>query len=150
MIGCIALGLAAGLVAFKLHRRHRRCGGRHGGWRRHRHYFHVMDILGTTPGQEKVIREEVERMRERARLARDEAAAARGDVAEVIRGETFDRARFDAALGRIDAAWAQLKTAGAESAARIHETLDARQRERLAEILASRRGSRGPSFGPFR
>jgi uncharacterized membrane protein len=117
----------------------------HGGWRGGP--YRVMAVLGTTPGQEKVIREEADRLRERARVARDEAAAARGDLAEVLRADAFDKARFDAALGRVDAAWAQLKTALVESAGRVHETLDARQRERLADLLASRRG---PSFGPFR
>jgi Spy/CpxP family protein refolding chaperone len=169
------LGLAIGLGAIALiahkrrrwrrwahyHHHHHGCHGGGGGdwdgrdeWHgwRGRHGFrggtyHVMSMLGTTPGQEKVIREEADRMRERGRVARDEAAAARRDLAEVLRADGFDRVRFDAALGRVDAAWAQLKTALAESASRIHETLDARQRERLADLLASKRG---PSYGPFR
>lgn len=41
--------------------------------------------------------------------------------------------------------WA--KTAFAESLGRIHETLDARQREQLAEFLGDKRGS---GSGPFR
>ena len=125
------------------HHHHRRGWGWRGG-----PYF-LMRVLGTTPGQEKVIREEAELMRERGRLAREEVTAAKGDLAEVVRAETFDRARYDAALSRVDAAWAGLKNAAGDSIARIHETLDARQRERLAEMLASsRRG--GPGFGPFR
>src|SRR6185503_10214241 len=108
MIGCIALGLAAvGLIAAR--RRHRRrhgwygggCHGR-GGWHGHHDDWHdhgppwrggpyrVMRWLGTSPGQEKVIREEADRLRERGRVARDEASAARGDLAEVLRAETFD------------------------------------------------------------
>ena len=147
-----ALGLAAfGLIAHKRRRwRHAwRHHHYHHGCHHHRHHgpYHVMSILGTTPGQEKVIREEADLLRERARVAKDEASAARGDLAEVLRADTFDRARFDAALGRVDAAWTGLKSAAGDSAARIHETLDARQRERLADLLASRRG---PSFGPFR
>jgi uncharacterized membrane protein len=167
MIGCIVIGLAAaGLVAGKIHRhRHGGRGCHGGGWHgRHRHGYYqdygdtggwhggpyrMMAALGTTPGQEKVIREEFGRMRDRARVAREEAALARGDLAEVLRADVFDKARFDTALGRVDAAWAQLKTAAAESAARVHETLDARQRERLAEFVSSsRRG--GPRNGPFR
>lgn len=160
-----ALGLAAiGLIVHK-RRRWRRAWGYHHGYHHHchrghdgdedghghRHWrggpYHVMRVLGTTPGQEKVIREEADLLRERARVARDEVSAARGDLAEVLRADSFDRARFDAALGRVDAAWAGLKSAAGDSVARIHETLDARQRERLADLLASRRG---PSFGPFR
>ena len=158
-----ALGLAAiGLIAHK-RRRWRRAWGyhhyrhgchHHGGDHDHHgdHHFrggpyYVMRVLGTTPGQEKVIREEADLMRERARVAKEEVSAARADLADVVRADGFDRTRFDAALGRVDAAWASLKTAAGDSVARIHETLDARQRERLADLLASKRG---PSFGPFR
>jgi hypothetical protein len=152
-----ALGLAAiGLIAHK-RRRWRRgwaygyghpCHGHH-HHHHHRHHgpYEVMSILGTTPGQEKVIREEADLLRERARVARDEVAATRSDLADVLRADSFDRARFDAALGRVDAAWAGLKSALGDSVARVHDTLDARQRERLADLLASKRG---PSFGPFR
>jgi Spy/CpxP family protein refolding chaperone len=157
MIG-LAIGLGiAGLIGYKLHRRRHGCGwyghhhGHHhhhhrGGWRGGRYY--LLARLGATPAQEKVIREEMDRMRDRARVAREDAAAARGDLAEVLRAERFDRARFDAALGRVDAAWTELKKSAADSAARVHETLDQRQRDMLADFLAERRG--GPSFGPFR
>lgn len=157
----VALGLAAlGLIAYNKHRRwhhgwahhhhhrHHGCGGHHdhaGPWRGGP--YRMMAFLDTTPGQEKVIREERDRLRDRVRLARDEASAARGDLAEVLRADSFDRARFDAALGRVDAAGAQLKSALAESAGRVHETLDSRQRERLADLVGSRRGG---GFGPFR
>ena len=162
MIGlAIGLGLA-GLFAYKIHR-HRRwahgygCHGHgHHGWHGHHHggrgwragRYYMMARLGATPAQEKVIREEMDRMRDRARIARDDASAARADLAEVLRAERFDKARFDAALGRVDAAWAELKKSAADSAARVHETLDQRQRDLLADFLAERRG--GPSFGPFR
>jgi uncharacterized membrane protein len=109
-----------------------------------------MASLDTSPAQEKVIREELGRLRDRARVAKDDVLAARGDLAEVIRADAFDRTRFDAALGRVDAAWAQLKTSVGDSVARIHDTLDSRQRDKLAELLASGKGPGGPSFGPFR
>src|SRR5262245_12683972 len=102
MIGFVALGLAAaGLIALKRHHRRRHawaygggCGHRR-GWHHHHHRhgdwyddgppwrggpYRVMAWLGTTPGQEKVIREEAERLRERGRVAHDEAHAARGDL----------------------------------------------------------------------
>jgi uncharacterized membrane protein len=162
MIGCIALALGAGaLVAAKIHRR-RHCHG----WRGHHHHhgydqdygepghwrggsWRMMAYLGTTPAQEKVIREEAARMRERGRAARDEARTAKVDLAEVLRAETFDKGAFDAALGKVEVAWQSFKAAAADSAARVHETLDVRQREKLADFLSrERRG--GPSFGPFR
>lgn len=121
--------------------------GHHGGWHGRGGPYYVMAALDTTPGQEKVIREEVSRMRERGRVARDEAFAARGDLADALRADTFDRARFDAAASRVDGAYASMKQALADSLARVHETLDARQREKLADFLGSKRG---PGFGPFR
>jgi len=161
----LVIGAAAlGFIAFRRrHRWHRHafahgfgrgggCHDHHGhqghhGWRGRGGPYYVMATLDTSPAQEKVIREEFARLRERGRVARDEAFAARGDLAEVLRGETFDRARFDAAASRIDGIYAGLKGSFAESLARVHETLDARQREALAELLASKRG---PGFGPFR
>jgi uncharacterized membrane protein len=127
------------------HHGHHGWHGHGGGWRSGPYY--VMAALDTTPGQEKVIREEVSRLRERGRVARDEAFAARGDLADALRADTFDRARFDAAAGRVDGAYAALKAALGDSLARVHETLDARQREKLADFLGDKRA---PGFGPFR
>ena len=159
MIGCIAIALLGGaLIARKIHRhRHGYYGcGHHGYYQDYGEPHHwrggpwrMMAHLGTTPAQEKVIREEAGRMKDRARAAREEARGARGDLAEVLRGETFDRARFEAALGKVEGAWASFKSAAAESAARVHETLDSRQREKLADFLAGA-GRGGPHFGPFR
>ena len=88
-------------------------------------------------------------MRERGRAAKDEARGARADLAEVLRAEKFDKGAFDAALGKVEAAWDGFKASAADSVARVHETLDARQREKLADFLSrERRG--GPHFGPFR
>jgi hypothetical protein len=169
MIG-LAVGLAAlGYIAYRHRRHHRRwgyahahghCHARHHGWQGpdwddpyaggRRGTYRLLHFLGTTPGQEKAIREEAELLRERGRLAREEVHAAKADLAEVVRADTFDRARYDAALTRVDAAWANLKAALGDSLGRIHETLDARQRERLADFLSSSRRRGGPSFGPFR
>jgi uncharacterized membrane protein len=160
----IVIGAAAlGLIAMK-RRRHGRChaystdcGGHgcHGGRSRHggrRHgwrggLYSAMVRLGTTPGQEKVLREELNRLRELGRAARGEAFDARGDLADALRGEALDRTRLDAAVGRLDGAYASLKAAFVDSLGRLHETLDARQREKLAEFLGDRRG---PASGPFR
>jgi Spy/CpxP family protein refolding chaperone len=159
MFGCIALALVGGALIARKIRRHHRC---HGGWHGHHGYYQdygepshwrggpwrMMAHLGTTPAQEKVIREEAGRLRDRGRAAKEEAAGARADLAEVLRGDTFDRARFDAALGKVEGAWAGFKGAAAESVARVHETLDTRQREKLADFLS--RDRKGPHFGPFR
>jgi hypothetical protein len=122
----------------------RRHGWRRGGWRGG--VYHVLARLGTTPGQEKVIREEMNRLRELGKAARGEAFAARGDLAHALRGETFDRARFEAAVGHLDSGYATLKAAFAASIGRIHETLDARQRETLADLLGDQGGAGSDPF----
>jgi hypothetical protein len=154
----IVLGAATlGFLAMK-RRRWRRyhadamaCGhGCHGGRRRHgwrRGLHYVLARLGTTPGQEKVIREELNRLRELGWSSRGEAFAARGDLADALRGETLDPTRFDALVGRLDGAYASLRTAAIDSLRRVHETLDARQREQLADFLGDKRGA---GSGPFR
>lgn len=81
VIGAAALGF------FALKRRHwRRHGHAHGfahgchghghhGWRGRGGPYYVMAALDTSPAQEKLIREELGRLRERGRVARDEAFA---------------------------------------------------------------------------
>lgn len=147
VIGAAALGLLAMKRRRRCHAPHDRgCGGRgrrRRGWGRGRLY-HLMASLGTTPGQEKVLREELHRLRGLGLAARDEAFAGRGDLADALRGESFDRTQFEA---RLDGAYAALKAAVAESLGRVHATLDARQREQLADLLGDGRGARP---GPFR
>lgn len=156
----IVIGAAAlGFIAIK-RRRWRRCHadgmdrGCHGGGRRHgwrgrgwrRGLYHVLARLGTTPGQEKVIREELGRLRELGRAARGEAFDARGGLADALRGEALDAAQFEAAVGRLDGTYAALKAAFIESVRRIHETLDTRQREQIADFLGGKPGTRSDPF----
>lgn len=151
----IVIGAAAlGFIAMK---RRRRChgpaggcgGGRHGrrrrGWRRGLYWG--LARLGTTPGQEKVIREELGRLRELGWGARGELFDARGDLADLLRGEALDQAQLDVVVGRLDGAYTTLKAAALESLRRVHDTLDSHQREQLAEFLGRKRG---PRTDPFR
>lgn len=127
------------------------CGhGCHGGRRRHgwrRGLNHVLARLGTTPAQEKVIRDELNRLRELGGSSRGEAFAARGDLADALRAEALDPTQFDALVARLDGAYGSLRTAAIDSLRRVHATLDAHQREQLADFLARKREA---GSGPFR
>lgn len=156
----IVIGAAAlGFVAMK-RRRWRGCHahhmdhghGCHGGRRRHGRrwrggLYWALARLGATPAQEKVVREELNRLRELGFAARGEAFAARGDVAEALRGESLDRGALEAALGRVDGAYTSFKASLVDSLTRLHATLDGRQREQIADFLGDKRG---PGSGPFR
>ena len=107
----------------------------------------MMERLGTSPAQEKLMREEWHRVRAQAANSQVDLAAARSELSSAIRSEVFDRAQFDAAAGRMDAAWQALRDSVAEALANIHNTLDSSQRTQLADWIATR-GSH--SAGPFR
>lgn len=97
----------AGLVA-ALYR-----GGPHGGRCAHRHggrpwdgaswvLRRVFERLDTSPGQEKVMRQAVDDVRDEARALRDEATRTRADVARAVGAEVYDEAALREAFARHD------------------------------------------------
>lgn len=148
-----------------------RCGGDGGGrglgppWRRGRWgrgggigqsfwLRHVFARLDTTPGQEREIRAAIEDMRDRAKAAKSGLPDTRASIARSIAGEEFDGAAFEAMSARVDATTEMMKDAFASALKRIHGVLDAKQRERLAELVGSggfgRWGRGGGGAGPYR
>lgn len=172
MIGCIALTAFLGLAAFKLIRHRHGCaagygswdGGppwshhhRHhhhhrGGWRgrggRHTFLWHALARLDLTPAQEKVVKTEIDQLKEKARSLKDEGKSARDDMARSIRGESFEEEALAAMFIRHDDLLHGLRGDLAGALGRIHAVLDAAQRERLAEMIAS--GPGRPWGGPYR
>ncbi|HUS63430.1 MAG TPA: periplasmic heavy metal sensor [Kofleriaceae bacterium] len=167
MFGCIALGAFLALVAFKFlhHRRMCAAGGR--GWGHHHHHHHhrrggrgggrgmmwaALARLDLTPAQEKVVRAEVEKVRDKARALKEEAAASRGDMARSIRGESFEEGALADMFVRHDDRMHDLRGEVAGALGRIHAALDPEQRERLASLLEE--GPRGlwreMRRGPYR
>jgi Spy/CpxP family protein refolding chaperone len=146
------LGLTA-TVARGRHDHH--CGGhRSRGFGRGRgrgrgRYFlnRLMDRLDTTPGQEKVIREAVETLMDDFHEARRDFRGSRTDVAQAIRAEVLDRASVEAIFDRHDQVIDRVRNSALDAFAKIHETLDQRQRKTLADIVES--GPFGRGFGPF-
>ncbi|HEY3664840.1 MAG TPA: periplasmic heavy metal sensor [Polyangiaceae bacterium] len=144
------LGLTA-TVAGRHHHGHHHCGGSGRGFRGGRGRFilnRLLDRLDTTPGQEKVIREAVDTLLDEAHDAKRELRGTRADVAQVVRAETLDRAAVEAIFGRHDVVIDRVRGSALDAFAKVHETLDQRQRKILAELIES--GPFGRGFGPFR
>lgn len=124
-------------------RRYRRGPGRFG----RSVMYRVFEELDTTPGQEKVIRAEIEAIIEQARSSKSAFWDSRTELAQAMRADKFDGDLAGAGLGAQDQALKDLRTAFLESVARIHEALDPRQREILADLLDGGLRMRG---GPYR
>jgi Spy/CpxP family protein refolding chaperone len=140
------------------------CGhgyGGHGGWQGHGHdgwrgrggfgpgfmLRGLFSRLETTPGQEKVIRDSFDKVREALHEARGEWKDT-SELSSLFRGETFDRTAAEGVSGKADASFAKVRVVLVEALASIHEALDDRQRRILADFIESRgRGFFGG--GPF-
>lgn len=115
-----------------------------GGWGRGRGGFGpgfmlrgLFSRLETTPGQEKVIRDAFDKVREAAREARAEWKDT-SELSSLLRGETFDRTAAEGVSGKADASFAKVRVVLVEALAQIHEALDDRQRRILADFIESR------------
>jgi Spy/CpxP family protein refolding chaperone len=93
--------------------------------------------LETTPGQEKVIFEAIDDVRDAAGKFRDESRQARQDIGGALRGETFDQAKVREAFTRHDELIANVRKSVLAGLAKIHEALDENQRRELASVLES-------------
>ncbi len=129
------------------------CGGGFGGpFGHHGHHGHgpwgegggdparwmlrgLFQRLDTTPGQEKVILQAVETLREKGREGRDAVRGTGADVAKAFRGERFDESAMADAFTRQDAALESAQKGLFEALAKVHEVLDERQRRELADMM---------------
>lgn len=179
---CLALGL--GVLGFLAARKARRCArGPFGhGWHHHHHHhkwhgwhgcwhdwygwhgdFHrrglymALSHLDASPAQERAIIAEVDKLRERLYAAKEGLKDSRADLAAAVRGSTLDEAALGAVLGRVDTATAEARSAILDAVRTIHEVLDDKQRNYLADLLErgwwrSRawRGAGGSGGGPYR
>jgi LTXXQ motif family protein len=169
MFGCIVLGGLTALAIAKLWR-HRHGGGwcrrswyRGQGWgpgghfegdsfgpdfpgagRRRRMGFalrFLSDRLEATPAQEKVIAQAVDDFRAEVEPLRQEGKKTRADLAAALRKSSIDEVLFGELFARHDEALEKGRKAFIGAAAKIHDALDERQRERLADIV-----ERGPRW----
>lgn len=135
------------------------CGGPgfgwHGPWAPHGHergrswmVHAALSRLDATPAQERVIVAELDKLVERVRGAKAGLRDGRGDLAAAVRGPVLDDAALGGALGRADAATAEVRHAAVDALRGIHAVLDDKQRERLASLLD--RGGGWWRGGPYR
>ena len=145
------LGLTATLAGHRHHHEGRNCGaGRRAGFGFGRGRFvlnRVLERLDTTPGQEKVIREAVDTLRDDLYAARREFRGTRSDVARTIRAENLDRGAIAEVFARHDQVIDRVRESALAAFSKVHETLDDRQRKILADLIES--GPFGSGFGPF-
>jgi Spy/CpxP family protein refolding chaperone len=146
-----------------------RCGGgfgHHGGWGPGRGWGEgggwgggfgprvllrsLFERLDATPGQEKVILSAVDEMREAGQKLKSEIRSSREEVARVTRGEIFDAESLGELFAKHDSALEELRKVAVGAMARVHDALDSRQRERLAEMIESGFGRFGGPRAAYR
>ena len=114
---------------------------RRAAWRRHRGPAPAWMVrrlsrrLGATPAQERVLAEEIEALRLAVSELRGDLHASREDLARALGAERLDPSALDAVAARGASRLGELKARLAASLARVHEALDARQRQLLAELV---------------
>ena len=133
----VAAASFAGLVVLATRRHH----GGYWGFRG-RGLYRFLSHLGTTPGQEKVIRTAMEELRVASRQTWSSTRDARPELAELIRAERLDNAAlhswFDARHDNLR----ELELRIERAMGQIHDVLDERQKKEVANWV-----ERGPRFG---
>jgi hypothetical protein len=105
-------------------------------WSRGRSFVYpILAKLDATPGQEKVILGAIDELKEIALEMRGLGREVRSDVARAVRGPLLDDVALEGATARIDDATMKLRAAARAAIAKIHETLDDRQRKMVADML---------------
>ena len=111
---------------------------REGPWGRGRGVVHsLLGRLEATPVQEKAILAALDELQRIAGELRGIGRDVRSDVARAIRGSLLDDVALEGATARIDDATLKLRAAARAAIAKIHETLDDRQRKMLGDIIDS-------------
>jgi Spy/CpxP family protein refolding chaperone len=118
-------------------------GGHHGWHGRHhgrggdprRRMRWAFARLGTTVAQEQELLAAFDKMQEVRENAREQMQRARGELAAVLRAETFDEEATGALTARIEALVDEGRKAGLDALATAHRVLDVRQRGILADFL---------------
>lgn len=120
-------------------------------WRSKRAWLRYMfERLDTMPGQEKAILAIADQVGAMLREARSDWEKAREDMARALRAETLDQAALSDASTRLDEASQRLRETISSALGQLHELLDQRQREELADMLTAARSPLDREHGPYR
>jgi hypothetical protein len=95
----------------------------------------LRERLRTTPGQGRAFDAAVAKVRAAMDDAQTRLNEARDDIARAVRSESFDESAFDAAARRIGDAMEAVRGAARDALADVHDRLDERQREALADLI---------------
>jgi hypothetical protein len=142
MIGFI-LGAVAAVGIAKVIRARRRGMYGHGygrpGFLRRRWFLRsLFERLDTTPGQERVIVQAFDELRENRKLLREEFGRTRTDLAQAVAGGIIEDTTLDEAFARHDRLAAQLRVVFVEAMKKVLEVLDEGQRKQVARMLEGR------------
>ncbi len=120
-----ALLLIAGVLAAKHHHLHRY------GLRR------LMKSLDASPAQERALRELIRSAFEQLRELRHDARGLRREFGDVLRAPTLDDSKIAAAEAKVGEKARDAADILRKTLAQIHEILDSRQREQLADWITT-------------
>lgn len=105
---------------------------------------YVFSRLETTPGQEKVISEEVENVMNAVQGIKGDFSSVRQTLANAVRSPVFNVEAIAELQVKQDIAIEKVREAIKTSLAKVHEALDDKQRQELANIIEGGfRGGRG-------
>jgi len=124
------------------------CGGGYGSYGGHGHWGRgrggygqswmlrgLSYRIGATPGQEKVIGEAFENIRNAFSKIHDEKDKARRDVATAFKQETFDHGPMKDAFTRADGILEEIQRSILVELSKVHEALNPEQRKQVADLL---------------
>jgi uncharacterized membrane protein len=101
----------------------------------------LSDRLEATPAQERQIAQAFEELTSQAEPLKQEGKKTRADIAAALRKPSVDEVLFGELFARQDDVLEKTRKAFIGTVAKVHDALDERQRERLAEIV-----EHGPRF----
>jgi hypothetical protein len=102
---------------------------------------YLSDRLQTTPTQERAMSDAVDEFMGEVRTLENEGKQTRADLAAAMRKPNFDEVLLGELYARHDTAIEKLRKAFVGLAAKVHDTLDEEQRDRLAALI-----EQGPRF----
>lgn len=122
-------------------------GWRRGGWGQGWMLRGISYRIGATPGQEKVIGEAFENLRNAFSKLHEEKDKARRDLASAFKAEQFDHEPMKAAFTRHDALLEEIQRTILVELSKVHEALNPEQRKQVADLIENGFSGRGYGYG---
>jgi hypothetical protein len=97
----------------------------------------VLNRIGARPDQEETIRAAVNELRDSTTKLRGEGRRTRQEIAEAFRKGAFDEVAMGELFARHDGVLEGLRKSLVGALAKTHDSLDEKQRERLADLIAA-------------